>query len=119
MSQSSLRTSGSVRGSSNSSTGLGLRDTSVERPMSPDMFSCSAVDLTHPFGKELEQLNEVAEELVDTVRDAEMDEDLILMQQKGLTKFRADDYMMEINPLYSDVFSTPLAAVVEGECAWI
>jgi len=83
------------------------------------MFSCSAVDLAHPFGKELEQLNEIVEELVDTVRDAEMDEDLMVIQQKGLTKFCADDYMSEINPFYSEVFSTPMVAVVGVDCEWI
>lgn len=96
--------------------GLGLRDTSMERPMSPDVFR-SAVDPAHPFGKELEQLNEIVEELFDTVRDAEMDEDIVLMEQRGLTKFCADEYMTELTP-FTEVFSATCMAI-EGECEWI
>ena len=78
-----------------------------------DMFK-STVEEGHPFGKELEQLNEVVEEFGGVVMDVEMEEDLASMSQKGLVKLCATDYLDEIRPLYSGLFesqylSTPTA----------
>lgn len=85
------------------------------RIASIDMFTGS-VEPHHPFGKELEQLDEVAEEFTSTLREAEMDEDTRIIQQKGLMKFCAADYMMEIQPLFTDMFGT---AHHGPEVAWI
>lgn len=59
------------------------------------------VDPTHPFGKELEQVNELAEDF--GIRDSVVEECEIL-SMKGLYKFAAEDYVMEIEGLFGGVF---------------
>ncbi|KAF2403735.1 hypothetical protein EJ06DRAFT_291534 [Trichodelitschia bisporula] len=63
-----------------------------------------AIESSHPFGRELEQLDEVVEEFGGAVRDAERDEDFAAMKKLGLAKFCADDYMRELRPLFVDMF---------------
>ncbi|PNS20888.1 hypothetical protein CAC42_2819 [Sphaceloma murrayae] len=80
-----------------------------------DMFSAHAVNssapapVSHPFGNELAQLNEAAEEFGHAVRDAEADADLQIMRSKGLVQFCANDYMSEISSLYSSVFEEDMS----------
>jgi len=74
-----------------------------EQRSSFDMFR-GDVDPEHPFGKELEKLTEVAEEFGDVIRTAETQEDMDWMQQKGLAKYCADDYLAEIRPLFLEIF---------------
>jgi hypothetical protein len=71
---------------------------------SAEMFS--TVDPGHPFGKELAQVNEVAEEfgLVST-SFAKEEQDLI---RRGLRKFGVEDYLEEIQGLYGGVFENKL-----------
>ncbi|KAH7060494.1 hypothetical protein B0J12DRAFT_565679 [Macrophomina phaseolina] len=70
-----------------------------EQRSSVDMFKSSgSVEPNHPFGRELEQLNEVVEELGGVIRDVELDEDTRYMLEKGLQKFCASDYLAEIAP---------------------
>jgi hypothetical protein len=57
----------------------------------------------HPFGKELAQLDEVAEEFSGAVSDAERTHDLQVMQQRGLVRFCAAEYMTEIEPLFGSL----------------
>ncbi|KAJ9625910.1 hypothetical protein H2203_004678 [Taxawa tesnikishii (nom. ined.)] len=84
------------------------RKRSVQRGMvrnSADMFSASIEPpVTHPFGKELEQLTEVAEEFGSTCRAAEADADRVFMEAHGLARFTAAEYMTEIQDLWSDCF---------------
>jgi hypothetical protein len=63
---------------------------------------------SHPFGKELEQLDEIVEEFGGAFRDAERDADLEMMKTRGLQKFCANDYIMEIEPLFTLCFLAPL-----------
>ncbi|KAF1981451.1 hypothetical protein K402DRAFT_342395 [Aulographum hederae CBS 113979] len=49
----------------------------------------------HPFGRELEQLSEVAEEFV----NMQEDEDTRVMKTNGLVKFCANEYITEISDL--------------------
>lgn len=99
------------------------RKRSIQRMMSPppaarprfertrdstDMFSAN-LDLVetpkaNPFGMELAQLDEVAEEFGNTVRDAADDVDVVVMQSQGLAKFQAVDYMSEINDLVFETY---------------
>jgi hypothetical protein len=60
----------------------------------------------HPFGKELAQVNEVAEEfgLVST-NFVKEEQDLI---SRGLKKFGVQDYLDEIQGLYGGVFEGKL-----------
>lgn len=76
---------------------------------SVDMFSQNVNSVApppanHPFGKELEQLNEAAEEFGYAVRNAEADADFQIMQSKGLVRLCANDYLDEISSIYSTVF---------------
>jgi len=72
---------------------------------------------SHPFGKELEQLNEAAEEFGFAVRDAEANADMQIMNAKGLIRFCAAEYMQELSGLYTTAFSEDHAAY--KPVAWI
>jgi len=85
-----------------------------EQRTSVDMFK-NTVD-EHPFGKELEQLNEVVEEFGGVARDAEMEEDVAVMAKLGLGRFRPTDYLSEIQPLFTSLFETRYLA---APTAWI
>ena len=71
------------------------------------MFSSNVETVEpHPFGHELAQVSEIAEEYGITpqkmeVVDAE-EQDLLA---RGLFKFRAEDYMSEIHGLFLNAFS--------------
>jgi len=101
----------STRGSGISSRGsLGsLR----EQRSSMDMFNIAPVseESAHPFGAELEQLNEVAEEFNGVARSAEEQADVDAMRSRNLATFCAADYLAEIEPLFS--------AMVAPRLAWI
>jgi len=104
-----------TRGSMHSSRG------SREHRASVDMFRSPIKEEEHPFGKELEQLNEVAEEFGGVVRDAECEADKAAMQELKLAAFSAADYLAEIRPLFSRRFGSrhmpvPVAA---APMAWI
>ncbi|EAS33711.3 uncharacterized protein CIMG_04735 [Coccidioides immitis RS] len=70
---------------------------------------------THPFMKELEQVNEVAEEFTRGVRDEE--EEILL--NKGLKKFAVEDYIFEIQDLYQTYFGDELGERQPMGGAWI
>jgi hypothetical protein len=55
----------------------------------------------HPFSKELEQVNEVAEEFggLNLLDDEER-----ILYDKGLKKFSVEDYLVEIEDLYGSIF---------------
>lgn len=71
----------------------------------------------HPFGKELEQLNEVAEEFGSVIRDAEADADHVFMEAHGLATFSSSDYSIEISGLLASVFEEESSAFEEA--GWI
>ncbi|KAJ5989576.1 hypothetical protein N7481_004786 [Penicillium waksmanii] len=77
---------------------------------SQDMFRAEA----HPFSKELEQVNEVAEEFGATPL---MDEEERILRRKGLQKFSVDDYLFEIQDLYGSIFDDKLGPLSTG--AWL
>jgi len=90
-----------------------------------DFFNGKANDSTsipvqapHPFGKELEQLEEVAEEFNGAINDVERENDLRAMKQCSLVKFCADDYLSEIEPLFSSIFGRSNRLTVPA-MAWI
>ncbi|KIW64039.1 hypothetical protein PV04_09000 [Phialophora macrospora] len=66
----------------------------------------SSVMSPHPFGKELAQVNEVAEEFGATARLLDEEEQEIL--SKGLHKFGVEDYLDEIAGLYGGIFDDKL-----------
>lgn len=81
------------------------------------MFASSIPQESHPFGKELEQLNEVAEEFGGVVRDAEYEADMSVLRERNLAVFCAADYLAEIRPLFSSRFGS--SHVAAGPIAWI
>ena len=107
----------STRTSLTSPVSMGSLRHSREQRSSLDMFTGSILEEeTHPFGRELEQLNEVVEEFGGVVRDAEAEADFSAMRAKNLAAFCASDYLAEIRPLFSYRFGTPNQA---APMAWI
>ncbi|KAF2750634.1 hypothetical protein M011DRAFT_177569 [Sporormia fimetaria CBS 119925] len=95
---------------------------SREQRSSTDIFSTYSTTTStiqeeptqpHPFGKELEQLNEVAEEFGGAVRDVEFEADLKVIRERGLGVFCAQEYLLEIKPLFGKRFG------VQKAMAWI
>ena len=66
------------------------------------MFSAKP-EAGHPFGAELAQVNELAEEFGG--RDVTIwDEEEQFLVENGLQKFGAEDYILEIQGLFGGVF---------------
>lgn len=92
------------------------RKRSVQRLQSPPTSARASSEFTpslsasveapreNPFGKELEQLDEIAEEYGQTVRNAEWDADRDYMRSRNLGAFAASDYLNEIRGLIADAF---------------
>ncbi|QSS71609.1 hypothetical protein I7I50_02520 [Histoplasma capsulatum G186AR] len=78
---------------------------SQERLRQVPESSTSISTQPHPFGKELEQVNEVAEEFA-TVLNAVIVEEEQMLVEKGLYKFAVDEYIAEIEGLYRSTFGT-------------
>jgi hypothetical protein len=76
---------------------------------SAEIFGGAAVDPNHPFGNELAQVNEVAEEFGGAT--ALLDEEEQEMRMKGLMKFSAEDYVTEILGLWEGRFQGGLTAM--------
>ncbi|CAO2656900.1 Nn.00g057030.m01.CDS01 [Neocucurbitaria sp. VM-36] len=105
-----------TRSSLNSRGSMGSQRHSREQRTSLDMFKGSIEEEAHPFGRELEQLNEIVEEFGGVVRDAETEADLLAIRSKNLATFCAADYLAEIQPLFSHRFGIPHQA---APMAWI
>jgi len=79
---------------------------SISTRSSINMFSASvdAPDV-HPFGNELAQVTELAEDYsISQETLAVVDEEEQELVSKGLFKFRAEDYMSEIQGLFTSAF---------------
>jgi hypothetical protein len=78
---------------------------------SADIFgvTITSVDPNHPFGNELAQVNEVAEEFGGA--GALYDEEEQEMRMKGLMKFAAEDYVNEILGLCGGVYEGRLGGM--------
>ena len=84
-----------------------------------DMFS-NKIDGDHPFGAELAQVKEVAEEFFgagsqDAVRIWDEDEQFLV--DNGLCKFGVDDYVDEIKPLFGVAFAE--GPYADGAATWL
>lgn len=74
-------------------------------PYSPQQTSfVEAPKETNPFGNELAQLDEIAEEFGQVVRSAERDADEVYMEAHGLGKFGAVEYGFDIADLARECF---------------
>lgn len=58
----------------------------------------------NPFGNELAQLDEVAEEFGQVVKSVERDADTVYMDSHDLARFSASEYMFDIQNLVHDMF---------------
>jgi len=67
------------------------------------MFSANPETTEHPFGNELAQVSELAEEYSKTKLTVVDEEELELIS-KGLLKFGAEDYMSELQGLFINAF---------------
>lgn len=68
----------------------------------------------HPFSRELDKVNEVAEDF-GALKVLEEEEQILL--NKGLMKFSLDDYLCEIEELYGGVFDDNLGPLATN--AWL
>jgi len=75
---------------------------------SADIFT-TTTDPNHPFGRELAQVDEIAEEFGGA--KALLDEEEQEMLSKGLCKFAAEDYLNEIGEPYGGVFEDQLGTI--------
>lgn len=88
------------------------RKRSVQRILSPPISRRGSAEIfsgyaspsaetfkENPFGSELAQLEEVAEEISNAVRSAEADDDANCMATRSLAHFSASEYMSEIHDL--------------------
>lgn len=71
----------------------------------------SMTDPNHPFGKELAQVNEIAEEFGATSRLLDEEEQEIM--SKGLYKFGVEEYLDEIAELYGGIFEDKLGSIAK------
>lgn len=78
------------------------------------MFS-NKVEVNHPFGPELEQVNELAEEI--GARDIMiLDEEEQYLMSQGFFKFGVEEYMEEIQGLFGGSLGNPFSPFGAG---WI
>lgn len=78
--------------------------TRVSSEFTPSLDATVEAPRDNPFGKELQQLDEIAEEYGQTVRSAEQDADIAYMRSRNLGAFAASDYLSEIHSLVVDLF---------------
>ncbi|KAI9890781.1 MAG: hypothetical protein M1814_003565 [Vezdaea aestivalis] len=81
---------------------------------SANAFSPQLDSHNHPFSRELQQVNELAEEM--GLDGGVMDEEERYLQSHGLQKFSADDYLDEILGLYTDAGRSGYGAL---DASWI
>ncbi|KAM5355785.1 hypothetical protein ACJ41O_002431 [Fusarium nematophilum] len=82
----------------------------------PPSFQQRTLKETHPFGQELAQVTELAEEYSAKPNTEEDEEDLRYIKSKGLVRFTPEDYLGDVHSLISSFFpetshakpSTPL-----------
>ncbi|KAK2004130.1 hypothetical protein LX36DRAFT_10584 [Colletotrichum falcatum] len=72
---------------------------------------------SHPFGRELAQVTEIAEEF--GIKDDVMYEEERLLRAEGLYKFAADDYLSEVQSLFPNFFTDSHAPQRTMATAWI
>lgn len=80
---------------------------SISTRSSINMFSAASVDApdSHPFGNELAKVTELAEDYgISQQTLAVVDEEEQELVSRGLFKFRAEDYMSEIQGLFTSAF---------------
>jgi hypothetical protein len=90
---------------------------SVEPVMPAHLSHRSEVPANHPFGKELAQVSELAEDYGGKDRLHIVDEEEQELIRKGLTRLRAEDYLVEVHELFATFFVTEPTA--QAQPVWI
>jgi len=90
--------------------------TAREHRRSPTQESFVEAPKEGPFGRELAQLDEVAEEFGHVVRDAETEADFASMKKHDLAYYAASDYLSEIQSMIYSTFEDESA---DGRAGWI
>lgn len=90
--------------------------TAREHRRSPTQESFVEAPKEGPFGRELAQLDEVAEEFGHVVRDAETEADFASMKKHDLAYYAASDYLSEIQSM---IYSTFEDEPTGGRAGWI
>lgn len=89
-----------------SASRLSTRNTHSTARSSINMFSPQSETVEqHPFGNELAQVSELAEEFGIKKSMAVVDEEEQELASRGLLKFRAEDYLSEIHGLFLSTFA--------------
>lgn len=79
-----------------------------------DVFAPVPESAEHPFSRELDKVNEVAEDF-GALRVLDEEEQILL--SRGLKKFTVDDYLCEIEELYGGVFDDHIGPLASN--AWL
>ncbi|WQF84958.1 hypothetical protein CDEST_09972 [Colletotrichum destructivum] len=72
---------------------------------------------SHPFGRELAQVTEIAEEF--GIKDDVMYEEERALKAEGLCKFAAEDYLVEVQSLFASFFTDSHTPQRSMATAWI
>lgn len=81
---------------------------------SQEIFHGHSDPFHHPFSRELDKVNEVAEDFGGL---PVLDEEEQILLSKGLKKFSAEEYLMEIEDLYGGIFEDRLHPLAGG--SWL
>ncbi|KAK7426376.1 hypothetical protein QQZ08_007131 [Neonectria magnoliae] len=103
----SRTSSTSTRASSASSLSNGQAQKPAPPPVPsppPRQFQQRAIKESHPFGHELAQVTELAEEYGGRTHTKIDEEDHLYMKANGLAMFSADDYMSDVQNLLTSFF---------------
>lgn len=107
--RSNSRVSSSTKSSSTSSRVSSPKNSMTQARSSLNMFAANVETMDHhPFGKELAQVTEIAEEYgLMTEKVAIVDPDEQELRSQGFFKFSAEDYISEIQPYFEAAFGSP------------
>ncbi|KPM38066.1 hypothetical protein AK830_g8484 [Neonectria ditissima] len=100
----SRTSSTSTRASSASSVSNGQAQKPAAPPVpspAPRQFQQRAIKESHPFGHELAQVTELAEEYAGRTHTKIDEEDHMYMKANGLVQFSANDYMDDVQSLFA------------------
>ncbi|KFX86177.1 hypothetical protein O988_09728 [Pseudogymnoascus sp. VKM F-3808] len=101
-----------------SSASTSTRKPSISLPRtSTDFFSPAFDSTANPFGNELAQVRELAEEYSGGAARRAMNEEEQELFRLGLCKFSAADYAAEIQGLYSEMVGKPV--MQQSTMLWI
>lgn len=91
----------------------------LSTPTPPTSLKQRAYKETHPFGKELAQVTELAEEYGGKTNSQMDEEDSQVIKSRGLVKVAAEDYLSEIQGLFATFFTESTTHARTAAPLWI